>query len=179
MQLKNKLNNPIFNIVKSVSDELDVNCYVVGGWVRDLLLNRKRNKTDIDFVCLGSGVIFAEKVFKKLNGGSFKVFKRFGTAMINYKNEDYEFVGARKESYRTNSRKPIVEDGTLEDDQNRRDFTINCLAIQLDKKNFGNLIDPFNGLIDLKNKIIKTPLDPDKTFSDDPLILLREMRFAN
>ena len=179
MQLKNKLNNPIFNIVKSVSDELDINCYVVGGWVRDLLLNRKRNKTDIDFVCLGSGVIFAEKVFKKLNGGSFKVFKRFGTAMINYKNEDYEFVGARKESYRTNSRKPIVEDGTLEDDQNRRDFTINCLAIQLDKKNFGNLIDPFNGLIDLKNKIIKTPLDPDKTFSDDPLRMLRAIRFAN
>ncbi len=179
MQLKNKLNNPIFNIVKSVSDELDVNCYVVGGWVRDLLLNRKRNKTDIDFVCLGSGVIFAEKVFKKLNGGSFKVFKRFGTAMINYQNEDYEFVGARKESYRTKSRKPIVEDGTLEDDQNRRDFTINCLAIQLDKKNFGNLIDPFNGLIDLKNKIIKTPLEPDKTFSDDPLRMLRAIRFAN
>jgi poly(A) polymerase len=173
------LKNPIFKTIQIVSDELNYPTYVVGGWVRDLLLDRKKEKNDIDFVCLGSGITLAKEVALKIGGkATFKVFKKFGTAMIHYKGNDYEFVGARKESYRSESRKPIVEDGTLEDDQKRRDFTINAMSIQLNKDNYGLLIDPFNGKEDLEKKIIKTPLNPDITFSDDPLRMMRAVRFA-
>ena len=179
MNFTSELKNPIFRTIQIVADELEYPTYVVGGWVRDLLLNRKQEKTDIDFVCMGSGIKLAEKVAEKLgNAASFKVFKNFGTAMIHYNGEDYEFVGARKESYRNDSRKPIVENGTLEDDQNRRDFTINAMSIQLNKDNFGLLIDPFNGQKDLENGIIRTPLSPDITYSDDPLRMMRAVRFA-
>jgi poly(A) polymerase len=173
------LNNPIFKTIQLASDELNYPTYVVGGWVRDLLLDRKQEETDIDFVCIGSGIKLAEKVSSLLTKkATFKVFKNFGTAMVHYKGENYEFVGARKESYRSDSRKPIVEDGTLEDDQNRRDFTINAMGIQLNKDRYGILIDPFNGEKDLKNKIIRTPLDADITYSDDPLRMMRAVRFA-
>ena len=179
MNYSEALKNPIFKTIQLASDELNYPTYVVGGWVRDLLLERKKNKTDIDFVCIGSGIKLAEKVNELLgNKATFKVYKNFGTAMIHYKGEDYEFVGARKESYRSDSRKPIVEDGTLEDDQNRRDFTINAMAIQLNTDNYGTLVDPFNGREDLKNKIIRTPLNPDITYSDDPLRMMRAVRFA-
>ena len=179
MNFTSELKNPIFRTIQIVADELEYPTYVVGGWVRDLLLDRKQEKTDIDFVCIGSGIKLAEKVAKKLgDAASFKVFKNFGTAMIHYNGEDYEFVGARKESYRNVSRKPIVENGTLEDDQNRRDFTINAMSIQLNKDNFGLLIDPFNGQKDLANRIIRTPLSPDITYSDDPLRMMRAVRFA-
>ena len=174
------LDNPIFKTIQLASDELNYPTYVVGGWVRDVLLNRKQDKTDIDFVCIGSGIKLAEKVSSMLEQKStFKVFKNFGTAMIHYKGEDCEFVGARKESYRLDSRKPIVENGTLEDDQNRRDFTINAMAIQLNTNSYGRLIDPFNGQEDLKNKIIRTPLNPEITYSDDPLRMMRAVRFAS
>jgi poly(A) polymerase len=173
------LKEPIFKIIQIVSDELNYPTYVVGGWVRDLLLKRNQKKTDIDFVCIGSGIKLAQKTVLKLGDeATFKVFKKFGTAMINYKGSNYEFVGARKESYRSESRKPIVEDGTLEDDQNRRDFTINAMSIQLNKKNYGLLIDPFNGQKDLDKKLIRTPLNPNKTYSDDPLRMMRAVRFA-
>jgi len=173
------LKNPIFKTVQLASDELNYPTYVVGGFVRDFLLNRKKDKTDIDFVCVGNGMKLAELVTQKLgNKATFKVFKNFGTAMIHYKGEDYEFVGARKESYRLESRKPIVENGTLEDDQNRRDFTINAMAIQLNTENYGTLIDPFNGQEDLKKQIIRTPLNADITYSDDPLRMMRAIRFA-
>ncbi len=173
------LKEPIFKIIQIVSDELNYPTYVVGGWVRDLLLKRNQKKTDIDFVCIGSGIKLAQKTVLKLGDeATLKVFKKFGTAMINYKDSNYEFVGARKESYRSESRKPIVEDGTLEDDQNRRDFTINAMSIQLNKKNYGLLIDPFNGQKDLDKKLIRTPLNPNKTYSDDPLRMMRAVRFA-
>jgi len=173
------LKNPIFKTVQLASDELNYPTYVVGGFVRDFLLNRKKDKTDIDFLCVGNGMKLAELVTQKLgNKATFKVFKNFGTAMIHYKGEDYEFVGARKESYRLESRKPIVENGTLEDDQNRRDFTINAMAIQLNTENYGTLIDPFNGQEDLKKQIIRTPLNADITYSDDPLRMMRAIRFA-
>tara|TARA_B110000263_G_C15306812_1_gene510865 strand:+ start:1583 stop:3037 length:1455 start_codon:yes stop_codon:yes gene_type:complete len=179
MNLKKSLKNPIFSIISKISDELNYPTFVVGGWVRDLLINRKQQQTDIDFVCVGSGIALAKKVANKLGKkANYKVFKNFGTAMVNYGGETYEFVGARKESYRANSRKPIVEDGTLQDDQNRRDFTINALAIQLNDSDFGKLIDPFSGQKDLENKIIRTPLDPDITYSDDPLRMMRAIRFA-
>ena len=179
MNYSTSLKNPVFRTVQLASDELNYPSYVVGGWVRDLLIDRLQKKTDIDFVCIGSGINLAKRVAKKLgNKATFKVFNKFGTAMIHYKGENYEFVGARKESYRTESRKPIVENGTLEDDQNRRDFSINAMAIQLNAKNYGNLIDPFNGQEDLKNQIIQTPLNPDITYSDDPLRMMRAVRFA-
>jgi poly(A) polymerase len=179
MNLKKSLKNPIFSIISKISDELNYPTFVVGGWVRDLLINRKQQQTDIDFVCIGSGITLAKKVANKLGKkANYKVFKNFGTAMVNYGGETYEFVGARKESYRANSRKPIVEDGTLQDDQNRRDFTINALAIQLNDSGFGKLIDPFSSQKDLENKIIRTPLDPDITYSDDPLRMMRAIRFA-
>ena len=179
MNYSNALTNPIFKIIQTVSDELEYPTYVVGGWVRDLLLNRKKEKTDIDIVCVGSGINLANKVAIKIGDkAKLKVFKKFGTAMIHYKGENYEFVGARKESYRSESRKPIIENGSLEDDQNRRDFTINAMSIQLNKKKYGLLIDPFEGRKDLVNKIIKTPLNPQITYNDDPLRMMRAIRFA-
>ena len=180
MNFKKELKKPIFNIVSIIADKLNYPTFVVGGWVRDLILKRNRKNTDIDFVCVGSGIILAEKVKNELGDEAvIKIYKNFGTAMVSYKGENYEFVGARKESYRENSRKPIVEDGTLEDDQKRRDFTINAMALQLNKNNFGIFLDPFNGIADLNNKIIKTPLDPNLTFRDDPLRMMRAIRFAN
>ena len=179
MNLKSSLKSPIFKTISEIADELNYPTYVIGGWVRDSLINRKKTKTDIDFLCIGSGIKLAKNVAERLGSkANYKVFKNFGTAMINFKEETYEFVGARKESYRANSRKPIVENGTLQDDQNRRDFTINALAIQLNKSDFGELIDPFSGKKDLENKIIRTPLSPDITYSDDPLRMIRAIRFA-
>ena len=179
MNLKSSLKSPIFRTVSEIADELNYPTFVVGGWVRDLLINRKQIKPDIDFVCVGSGITLAKKVGEKLGEkANYKVFKNFGTAMINFEGETYEFVGARKESYRANSRKPIVEDGTLQDDQNRRDFTINAIAIQLNKSDFGKLIDPFSGQKDLEKKNIRTPLSPEITYSDDPLRMMRAIRFA-
>ena len=178
MNLKKQLNNKIFKIVSQAADELGYETYVIGGFVRDLLLNSIQQK-DIDFVCVGSGIELAQKVKSILDTESkVQIFKNFGTAMLKQNELELEFVGARKESYRTDSRKPIVENGTLEDDQNRRDFSINALAIQLNASHFGELIDPFNGLNDLENKIIRTPLDPNKTYSDDPLRMMRAIRFS-
>ncbi|MDG2139661.1 MAG: HD domain-containing protein [Flavobacteriales bacterium] len=179
MNYKDSLHNPIFSTISKIADQLNYPTYVVGGWVRDLLLDRKRKIEDIDFVCIGSGITLAKKISEELGEKAvLKVFKNFGTAMISYKGENYEFVGARKESYRRDSRKPIVEDGTLEDDQNRRDFTVNAMALQLNSKEYGHFLDPFNGKDDLKKKIIKTPLNPNTTFDDDPLRMMRAIRFA-
>lgn len=168
--------NPIFDTVASCAQQLNLETYIVGGYVRDLVL--KRPSKDIDFVCVGSGIELATAVSKAFNGAKLSVFKNFGTAMVKHRDWELEFVGARKESYRKDSRKPIVENGTLEDDQNRRDFTINALAISLQESNYGDVIDPFDGLKDIKRKVIKTPLDPDITFSDDPLRMMRAIRFA-
>lgn len=177
--MKQHLTNPVFKVITLVAEETNVKAFVIGGFVRDLLLNRN-NKKDIDIVVTGSGIDFAHEVAKKLGGEvPVKFFKNFGTAMITYHGWKVEFVGARKESYRQNSRKPIVEDGTLEDDQNRRDFTINAMAIDLSHENSGRLVDPFGGLKDLENQNIRTPLDPDITFSDDPLRMMRAIRFAS
>ena len=178
MNLKQHIQHPIFSIVSQAADELAYESYVIGGFVRDVILKRTQ-PTDIDFVCAGSGIELANKVSELIgNNTKVQVFKNFGTAMLRYQDLEIEFVGARKESYRIDSRKPIVEDGTLENDQNRRDFTINALAIRLNKKHFGELIDPFNGLKDLENKIIRTPLEPNITYSDDPLRMMRAIRFA-
>ncbi|ATA67392.1 tRNA nucleotidyltransferase [Capnocytophaga cynodegmi] len=178
MYHKEALSNPIFSLISKVSNEISLESYVIGGFVRDYLLKKKLPK-DIDIVSIGSGIALAEKVAEKLpNNPKVSVFKNFGTAMIKADNLDIEFVGARKESYESNSRKPYVESGTLQDDQNRRDFTINAMALSLSEYNFGELIDPFDGLSDLKNKIIRTPLDPDITYSDDPLRMMRAIRFA-
>ncbi len=176
---KEALNNKIFEVISQASQELNVESYVIGGFVRDLILNRDFKK-DIDIVAVGSGIELALKVSQLLpKKPKVQVFKTYGTAMLRFEDTEIEFVGARKESYHFESRNPVVENGTLEDDQNRRDFTINALALSLNSKNFGELSDPFNGLEDLKNKIIRTPLDPDITFSDDPLRMLRGIRFAN
>lgn len=169
--------NPVFKSVAHAAEKLGWETYAVGGYVRDLLLTRPCK--DIDFVCVGSGSELAEAVAKILNEKQVTVFKNFGTANIKHREYELEFVGARKESYQRDSRKPIVEDGTLEDDQNRRDFTINAMAISLNKSNYGDLIDPFGGVNHLKEKLIKTPLDPDITFSDDPLRMMRAIRFAS
>ncbi|MDX1543988.1 MAG: HD domain-containing protein [Christiangramia sp.] len=172
------LHHKIFNVISEAADELSVEAYVIGGFVRDHILDRGEPK-DIDIVAVGSGIELAKKVSEKLpNKPKVQVFRNFGTAMLRADEHEIEFVGARKESYRKDSRKPIVEDGTLEDDQNRRDFTINALALKLNKEGFGDLLDPFNGYEDLKNKMIKTPLDPDITYSDDPLRMYRAIRFA-
>jgi putative nucleotidyltransferase with HDIG domain len=179
MNYKSALNNKIFEVISQASQELNIDSYVIGGFVRDLLLERDFKK-DIDIVAVGSGIELALKVSELLpKKTNVQVFKTYGTAMLRFEDTEIEFVGARKESYNLDSRNPIVENGTLEDDQNRRDFTINALAISLNEGNYGELSDPFNGLEDLKNKIIKTPLDPDITFSDDPLRMLRGIRFAN
>jgi putative nucleotidyltransferase with HDIG domain len=179
MKIIKALQNPVFKIIQQASSELNVDSYVIGGFVRDYLLGREFKK-DIDIVAIGSGIELALKVSEMLpKKPKVQVFKTYGTAMLRFEDTEIEFVGARKESYHFESRNPVVENGTLEDDQNRRDFTINALAISLNKNNFGDLLDPFNGLEDLKNKIIKTPLDPDITFSDDPLRMLRGIRFAN
>lgn len=178
MNLSSSLQHSVFKTVSRVADDAGVQAFVVGGYVRDLLL--KRTSKDIDFVCVGSGIELAEKVAEALGPKvRVNVYKNFGTAQISMEDLDLEFVGARKESYRAESRKPIVEDGTLEDDQKRRDFTINAMAISLNERTFGELIDPFDGVTDLKNKLIKTPLDPAITFSDDPLRMMRAIRFAS
>ncbi|MES2593255.1 MAG: HD domain-containing protein [Bacteroidota bacterium] len=175
--MKTKLTHPVFKVISECAAEMDIPAYVIGGWVRDLLLNRPSK--DIDIVAIGSGIDLAQNVAKKLgNEYHVNVYKNFGTAQIVYQDYDIEFVGARKESYRSESRKPIVENGTLEDDQNRRDFTINALAISLSESNYGELLDPFDGTNDMENRIIRTPLDPDITYSDDPLRMMRAIRFA-
>ncbi|NAS11271.1 CCA tRNA nucleotidyltransferase [Poritiphilus flavus] len=175
---KEALQDPIFNEIREASEALSLESYVIGGFVRDYLLKRGTPK-DIDIVTVGSGIQLAKKLAEHLPGKpKISVFKNFGTAMIRHKGLEIEFVGARKESYQRNSRKPIVEDGSLEDDQKRRDFTINALAFSLNGSDFGDLLDPFNGISDLKNKIIKTPLEPGITYSDDPLRMLRAIRFS-
>ncbi|MFM8347915.1 MAG: CCA tRNA nucleotidyltransferase [Bacteroidota bacterium] len=168
--------NPVFKVVSECAADLGLPAYVVGGYVRDLLLGRESK--DIDFVCVGSGIDLAEAVAKRLGEVKVTVFRNFGTAMVKSGEFELEFVGARKESYRTDSRKPIVEDGTLSDDQHRRDFTINAMAISLQQVDYGLMIDPFNGLGDLSAKLLRTPLAPDTTFSDDPLRMMRAVRFA-
>ena len=177
-ELAQLLDQPIFHTISAVADEMEVECYVVGGYVRDIFLERPSN--DIDVVVVGSGIAVAQALKQRLGKKAIlSVFRNFGTAQVKVKGGlEIEFVGARRESYSHDSRKPIVEDGTLEDDQNRRDFTINAMAICLNKKRFGELVDPFGGLDDLEDGIIRTPLDPDVTFSDDPLRMLRCIRFA-
>ena len=176
-ELKERLSDKIFHQISETADELGVECYVVGGYVRDIFLERPSK--DIDVVVVGSGIALAEALAKRLGKKAhLSVFKNFGTAQVKYYHTEVEFVGARKESYQRDSRKPIVEDGTLEDDQNRRDFTINALAICLNKARFGELVDPFGGMDDMWEKTIRTPLDPDITFSDDPLRMMRCIRFA-
>lgn len=176
MNLAPKLSHPVFQIISEEANNLNENAFVIGGYVRDLIL--KRADKDIDVVCEGKGIDLAQAVADKLGVKKVTVFKNFKTAHFRYQDLDIEFVGARKESYRSNSRKPIVEDGTLEEDQNRRDFTINALAISLNKSNYGEVIDPFEGLSHLEKGLLITPLDPDVTFSDDPLRMMRGVRFA-
>ena len=177
--LKEYITHPVFKEIGKISDLMGVETYVVGGFVRDILLGRKKEVFDVDVVTVGSGIDLATKVAASLRPGlKVSVFHNFGTAMFKYGDIDFEFVGARRESYRSESRKPIVEDGTLEDDQKRRDFTINALAISRNSDRFGELLDPFNGVLDLENKILRTPLAPEITFSDDPLRMMRAIRFA-
>lgn len=177
--MKEALQHNIFKIISQSAKELNLQAFVIGGYVRDLILNRGSHK-DIDVVAIGSGIDLAKQVSKNLpTHPKVQVFKTFGTAMLRYDDIEIEFVGARKESYSHDSRNPIVENGTLEDDQNRRDFTINALALDLSESNYGKLLDPFNGLKDLEDKIIRTPLNPDITYSDDPLRMLRAIRFAS
>lgn len=176
-ELKQYFKDNIFKQISATADELGLECYVVGGYVRDIFLQRPSQ--DIDVVVVGSGIAMAQALGRRLGRGTHvSVFKNFGTAQVKYHDREVEFVGARKESYSHDSRKPVVEDGTLEDDQNRRDFTINALAVCLNAERFGELVDPFDGISDLKERTIRTPLDPDITFSDDPLRMMRCVRFA-
>lgn len=178
MELKEHFSGKIFSLISCTADELGLECYAVGGYVRDIFLNRPSK--DIDIVVVGSGIEMAQAFGQKLGKGAHvAVFKNFGTAQVKYHDTEVEFVGARKESYSHDSRKPVVEDGTLEDDQNRRDFTVNAMAVCLNKARFGELVDPFGGLEDLKERTLRTPLDPDITFSDDPLRMMRCVRFAS
>ena len=178
MKFKEAINDKLFNTISDCADQLELDCYVVGGFVRDYFINRESK--DIDILVIGSGIEMAQAVSKQLkNTSKIKIFKTYGTAMLKYLDYEVEFVGARKESYSNNSRNPKVSTGTLEDDINRRDFTINSLAIGLSKNNYGELIDYHNGLDDIKSKIIRTPLDPEITFNDDPLRMLRAIRFAS
>lgn len=174
--MKQHLTHPVFKVISKIAAQQNVDAFVIGGFVRDIFLNRPSK--DVDIVVLGNGPDFATAVAKALNV-QVTIFKSFGTAMLKYNDLEVEFVGARKESYRAESRKPIVEDGTLEDDQKRRDFTINAMALQLCEANFGDLLDPFNGIQHLEEKIIITPLNPEETFSDDPLRMMRAIRFAS
>lgn len=177
MNLKEQLDQPIFSVISRIADRDGLECYVIGGYVRDLLLHRPSK--DIDVVVVGSGIDLARKVAEQLGRGThLSVFRNFGTAQVKNRSLEVEFVGARRESYSRDSRKPVVEDGSLQDDQNRRDFTINALALSLNAHNYGDLLDPFGGLQDLSIRIIRTPLDPDVTFSDDPLRMMRAIRFA-
>lgn len=176
MNFKEHLSHPVFKVVSQVVAEEGLEAYVIGGYVRDLLLDRPSK--DIDIVVIGNGMDLAQKAGARLRVKKVSYFKNFGTAQFIYKDLDVEFVGARKESYREDSRKPVVEDGNLSDDQNRRDFTINALALRLHPDGYGDLIDPFNGLKDLEDQILRTPLDPDQTYSDDPLRMMRAIRFA-
>lgn len=178
MNFKERLSSPIFLEITQAADKLNLQCYLIGGYVRDLIIGRESK--DIDVVCVGSGITLAEALAERLGENvHVNIFKNFGTAQVRFEDIEIEFVGARKESYRSESRKPIVEDGTLEDDQNRRDFTINALGISLNSKTFGELIDPFDGVKDIKRKVIRTPLEPGITFSDDPLRMMRAIRFAS
>ena len=178
MNYTEALEHPIFKVITQSAKEIDVDAYVIGGFVRDFILKRG-NAKDIDVVAIGDGIKLAKQVAKNLpTKPKVQVFKTYGTAMLIFKDIEIEFVGARKESYTKDSRNPSVENGTLQDDQNRRDFSINALALSLNKANFGDLLDPFNGVKDLENKIIQTPLNPDITFSDDPLRMMRGIRFA-
>lgn len=174
--LQDYLRHPIFQTLRDIAEEKGYEIYVIGGYVRDLIL--KRPSKDIDIVILGNGIELAETAANRLGGLPVSVFKRFGTAMFKHKGMEIEFVGARKESYSPDSRKPVVEAGTIDDDQKRRDFTINALAISLNKETFGTLVDPFNGLQDMYDQVLRTPLDPVITFSDDPLRMMRAIRFA-
>lgn len=177
MNLQKDIDKKIFHLVGETADELGREAYVVGGYVRDIFLERRSQ--DIDFVTIGSGIELAEHVAKKIGRtAQLSVFATYGTAQVKWRNYELEFVGARKESYSRDSRNPIVENGTLEDDQKRRDFTINAMAISINANRYGELVDPFNGILDLYNKTIRTPLDPDVTFSDDPLRMMRAIRFA-
>jgi len=176
-ELTQLLDSRIFHLIGEVADEMGVDAYVVGGYVRDLFLERPSK--DIDVVVIGSGIAVAEAVAKRMGRGAHvSVFRNFGTAQVHWHGQEVEFVGARKESYSHDSRKPIVEDGTLEDDQQRRDFTINAMAVCLNRERFGELVDPFDGVWDMEDRLIATPLDPDVTFSDDPLRMMRCIRFA-
>jgi tRNA nucleotidyltransferase/poly(A) polymerase len=174
---KNHLTHPVFKVVSELTGKSNLECYVVGGFVRDLLLERPSK--DIDFVVVGDALELAQAAAEKLRVKKVSVFKKFGTAHFCYKDLDVEFVGARKESYTPDSRKPIISSGSIVDDQNRRDFTINAMAINMHPNHFGTLVDPFNGVEDLKKGIIRTPLEPSITYSDDPLRMMRAIRFAS
>ncbi len=177
ISMKSYIDHPVFKVVGAVADEMDVKAYVIGGYVRDLFLHRPSK--DIDIVVIGDGITLAERVAARLKSNKISIFKTYGTAMLRYRDLEVEFVGARKESYTPESRNPIVETGNLSDDQNRRDFTINALAIGLNKESWGEILDPFGGVKHLEEQLIITPTDPDITFSDDPLRMMRAIRFAS